>query len=130
MALRLLLNSLDNDTISNIFLGKVHHWQNIKNSKLDANIDIIIKQEGRSTREIFDQFFNTHATVLDSTEIGSNAEALVLVGIKHNAIGYASIGAIERAIQLGLRIRPLLLNGVDATSKNVENHTFPLPSHF
>lgn len=120
------IKKINDKDIARIFLGQVHHWQSIENSTLDSSISIIAKQKGRSTRKIFDHYYRINGLSLDATTIGSNAEALALVGIDRNAIGYASIGAIERAQGLGLRIRPLPINGVEATSHNVENQTFPI----
>ena len=114
------------EDINNIFSGYVDQWSSLTDSPNDELIDVIVKRKGRSTREIFDAYFGIENVMPGAREIGSNAEALVLTGIDPVSIGYASIGAIERAIALGLRIKALPAQGITASSSNVANKTYPI----
>jgi phosphate transport system substrate-binding protein len=58
--------------------------------------------------------------------IGDNQQGIKTVEGNPNAIGYVSIGTAEFSINDGIPIKLLPLNGIAATSKNVQNETFPL----
>lgn len=112
--------------VNNIFSGYIDQWSSLTDAPNNGLIDVIVKKKGRSTREIFDSYFDIENVSPGAREIGSNAEALVLIGIDPESIGYASIGAIERAIALGLRIKALPARGIAASSSNVANKTYPI----
>ena len=119
-------NEISPVDIKNIFGGHFNQWSSLTDYPNHELINVIVKKKGRSTREVFDTYFNIKNVTPSAREIGSNAEVLVLVGIDPESIGYASIGAIERAIALGLRIKALPVQGISASSHNVANKTYPI----
>jgi len=118
------LSEIARQQVVNIFSGAITNWKALGGK--DLEITVIAKRVGRSTRRLFDQFFSLQEVVPTAQLIGSNTEAIILVAGDPTAIGYVSIGSAEHAVQLGLRLRLLPLDGVAATSENVANEKYTL----
>lgn len=119
------LQSLTNQQIVEIYTGKTNNWQQV--SGKNAPITVVNKAEGRSTLELFLSYFKLeNSDVKASVVIGDNQQGIKTVAGNPNAIGYVSIGTAEYSINNGVPIKLLPLNGVAATTKNVQNGTFPL----
>ena len=118
------LNKIARQHVVNIYCGAITNWKVLGGE--DMEITVISKEEGRSTRGLFDQFFSIPKVVPTAQFVGSNTEAIILVAGDPTAIGYVSIGSAENAVQLGLKLKILPLDGVAATSKSVANRQYPL----
>ncbi|WP_107668309.1 phosphate ABC transporter substrate-binding protein [Cyanothece sp. BG0011] len=119
------VNSLSNQQIIDIYTGKLNNWQPI-NGK-DAPITVVNKAEGRSTLELFLEYFQLdNKDINPSVVIGDNQQGIKTVAGNPNAMGYVSIGTAEYSINNGVPIKLLPLNGVAATTENIQNETFPL----
>lgn len=119
------VNALSNQQIIEIYTGKLDNWQQV-NGK-DAPITVVNKAEGRSTLELFLEYFQLKSQEINaSVVIGDNQQGIKTVAGNPNAIGYVSIGTAEFSIDNGVPIKLLPLNGVAATTENVQNKTFPL----
>lgn len=118
------LNEISRQQIVDIFSGTITNWKafGIKNME----ITVIAKEDGRSTRKLFNKFFSLEKVVSTAQIIGSNTEAIILVAGNPTAIGYVSIGSAEHAVELGLNLKLLPLDGVSATSENIANEKYPL----
>ncbi|MDP1934037.1 MAG: phosphate ABC transporter substrate-binding protein, partial [Nitrosomonas sp.] len=92
-----------------------------------ARITVVNKAEGRSTLELFLQYFQLkNSEIKPHIIIGDNPQGIKTVAGNPHAIGYVSIGAAEYEAERGAPIRLLALDGVDASVANVRNGTFPL----
>ncbi|MBD2493728.1 phosphate ABC transporter substrate-binding protein [Nostoc sp. FACHB-280] len=119
------VTSLSNQQVSDIYTGKINNWQQV-NGK-NAPITVVNKAEGRSTLELFLSYFQLkNNDVKASVVIGDNQQGIKTVAGNPNAIGYVSIGTAEFIINNGVTIKLLPLNGIAATTENVQNGTFPL----
>lgn len=119
------VEELTQEQIVDIYTGKINNWQQV-NGK-NAPITVVNKAEGRSTLELFLDYFNlTNKDIKSSVIIGDNQQGIKTIAGNPNAIGYVSIGTAEFSINNGVPIKLLPLNGVAATSENVQNGTFPL----
>ncbi|MEA5568005.1 phosphate ABC transporter substrate-binding protein [Anabaena sp. UHCC 0399] len=117
--------SLSNQQIVNIYTGKINNWQQINGE--NATITVVNKAEGRSTLELFLGYFKLkNSDIKPSVVIGDNQQGIKTVAGNPNSIGYVSIGTAEFSLNNGVPIKLLPLNGVTATTKNVQNETFPL----
>ncbi|MBG1241856.1 phosphate ABC transporter substrate-binding protein [Nostoc sp. NZL] len=119
------VKSLSNQQVIDIYTGKINNWQQV--SGKNAPITVVNKAEGRSTLELFLGYFKLkNSDIKASVVIGDNQQGIKTVAGNPNAIGYVSIGTAEFSINNSVPIKLLPLNGVAATTENVQNGTFPL----
>jgi phosphate transport system substrate-binding protein len=139
------LNAITKKQVQDIYTGKITNWKELGGD--DAPIQLITKEEGRSTLELFLHYFDleskeigtgankitVHKTKEDAdfstaeaSLIGANNEAIAKVITKTNAIAYVSIGTAQEIAHKGGKVKLLDLDGVKATIDNVANETYPL----
>ncbi|YAF94722.1 MAG: phosphate ABC transporter substrate-binding protein [Nodularia sp. CChRGM 3473] len=119
------VQSLSNQQIVDIYTGKIDNWQQVNGN--NAQITVVNKAEGRSTLELFLDYFQLqNSDIKASVVIGDNQQGIKTVAGNPNAIGYVSIGMAEFSLHNGVTIKLLPLNGIAATTENVQNETFPL----
>ncbi|MDO9162844.1 MAG: phosphate ABC transporter substrate-binding protein [Methylococcaceae bacterium] len=117
--------TLDKQQIIDIYTGKIVNWQAVGGR--DAPITVVNKAEGRSTLELFLQFFGLKNTdVKPQVVIGDNQQGIKTVSGNPDAIGYVSIGSAEYEAEHGVAIKLLPLDGIAASVENVRNQSFPL----
>lgn len=116
---------LSNQQVVDIYTGKINNWQQVKGK--NAPITVVNKAEGRSTLELFLSYFQLkNNDIKASVVIGDNQQGIKTVVGNPNAIGYVSIGTAEFSISNSVPIKLLPLDGIAATTENVQNGTFPL----
>lgn len=117
--------ALSKQQIADIYTGKITNWKSIGGP--DARITVVNKAEGRSTLELFLQYFQLrNSQIKPHIIIGDNPQGIkTIIGNSH-AIGYVSIGAAEYEAERGAPIRLLALNGISASVDNVHSGVFPL----
>lgn len=119
------IKSLSNDQIRDIYTGKIANWSEVGGR--DARITVVNKAEGRSTLELFLQYFSlTNSQIKAHVVIGENQQGIKTVAGNQNSIGYVSVGSAEFEQKNGTPIRLLPMNRIAATTENVGNGTFPL----
>ena len=119
------ITSLSNEEIVDIYTGKINNWQEVNGN--NSGITVVNKAEAHSTLELFLNYFKLqNSKIKASVIIGDNQQGIKTVAGNPNAIGYISIGAAEFSITEGVAIKLLPLNGIEATSENISNGTFPL----
>ncbi len=117
--------SLNDKQVVDIYTGKVTNWKQVGGK--DGAITVVNKAEGRSTLELFTQYFKLKNTdVKAQVVIGDNEQGIKTVAGNPNAIGYVSIGSAENSVADGESIKLLPVGGVAATTANVQNGTFPI----
>lgn len=138
------LTKISKEQVQDIFTGKITNWKQVGGK--DEPIVMIGKEEGRSTLELFLEYFALEAKEVTengtkkmahkkkgdadfSTKtaqiIGDNKEAIAAVSTKPNAIAYVSVGTAQEIMHKGGKIHLLDLDGVPATIANVANETYP-----
>lgn len=111
--------------IKAIFTGDITNWKELGGR--DAPITVVNKAEGRSTLELFLEYFSLKASEVKAhVVIGDNQQGIKTVAGNPDAIGYVSIGTGEFEERHGTPIKLLGLNGVAASIENVRNGTYPL----
>lgn len=119
------VKSLSNQQIIDIYTGKIDNWQQVGGK--NAAIAVVNKAEGRSTLELFLDYFQLENSQIEaSAVIGDNQQGIKTVAGNPNAIGYVSIGTAEFSINNNIPIKLLPLNDIAATTENIQNKTFPL----
>lgn len=116
---------LSDAQIKAVYTGAVSNWQAIGGK--DQRVTVVNKAEGRSTLELFLQYFQLdNRNIKAQVVIGDNQQGIKTVSANPGAIGYVSVGTAEFEAAQGTPIRLLPLNGVPATVENVRNGSFPL----
>jgi phosphate transport system substrate-binding protein len=119
------VRELTDAQIKAIFTGQVINWKDIGGK--DQKITVVNKAEGRSTLEVFSGYYGLkNSEIKSQVVIGDNQQGIKTVAGNPGAIGYVSIGAAEFEVTNKTPIKLLALNGVAATSANVQSGKFPL----
>lgn len=119
------VKALSKQQIIDIYTGKITNWKTVGGR--DQAITVVNKAEGRSTLELFTQYFGLkNPDIRAQVVIGDNQQGIKTVAGNTGAIGYVSIGTAEYEAEVGTPIRLLPLNGIKALVANVSNESFPL----
>ncbi len=111
--------------VVDIYTGKISNWNQVGGN--NAPITVVNKAQGRSTLELFLEYFELEAEqVAADVVIGDNEQGIKTVSGNSNAIGYVSVGAAEYNAESGVPIKLLPLNGVAANIETVADGSFPL----
>ena len=107
-----------------LYTGKIKNWKDLGGK--DSPITLVHKAEGRSTLTLFLDYFGIdNKAVKADVVIGDDQQGIKTVAGNPNSIGYVSVGSTEQSIKQGVKVKLLILDGVKATSANVENGSFP-----
>jgi len=119
------IRELSNDQIRAVFTGKVRNWRELGGA--DLPITVVNKAEGRSTLELFLEYFSLrNSQIAADVIIGDNQQGLKTVAGNRGAIGYVSIGAVEYEAARGVPVRQLSMQGIEASVENVRAGVYPL----
>lgn len=116
---------LSKEQIIAIYTGQIQNWKQVGGK--DQPITVVNKAEGRSTLELFAQFFGLkNSQIKAQVVIGDNQQGIKTVAGNPGSIGYVSIGAAEFEIENGVPIQMLPMNGVKPSTASVRDGSFPL----
>ena len=119
------VQSLTDEQVIAIYTGKITNWKSV--GGMDASIVVVNKADGRSTLEVFLQYFKLkNVDVKAHVVIGDNEQGVKTVAGNRNAIGYVSIGTAEYDATHGIPIKLLPIGGVAASTESVRKGIFPL----
>lgn len=119
------VQALTDEQVVAIYTGKVENWSDVGGN--DAPITVVNKAEGRSTLELFLDYFKLKSVdVQADVVIGDNEQGVKTVAGNPNSIGYVSIGTAEYDATVGIPIQILPVGGVEASVENVAKGSFPL----
>lgn len=119
------VQALTDEQVVAIYTGKIINWKDVGGK--DAPITVVNKAEGRSTLEVFLHYLRLKNTdVKAQVVIGDNEQGVKTVAGNRNAVGYVSIGTAEYDESQGVPIKLLPTGGVVASTKTVQNSTFPI----
>ena len=119
------IQTLTDDQIKFIYTGVITNWKTV--GGLDAPITVVNKAEGRSTLELFLQYFGlSNRQIKAHVVIGDNEQGIKTVAGNPHAIGYVSIGTAQFDATHGVAIRLLPLHDIPATLETVQTGDFPL----
>lgn len=117
--------SLGDSQIVAIYRGEIDSWRQVGGS--DRPITVVNKAEGRSTLEVFTEYFGLQNDQIQADVIiGDNRQGLKTVAGDPSAIGYVSIGTAQWDRENGLPIRLLPAGGVEARVQNVASGSYPI----
>jgi phosphate transport system substrate-binding protein len=118
------LHSVTHEQVRAIFTGEIADWEAHGRS---GDVVVVNKAEGRATLEVFlDHFGLENQEIQADVVIGDNAQGVRLVSANPNAIGYVSLGEALHAIESGVAIRMLILDGVSPSLESVASGEYPV----
>ena len=95
---------LTRDQVIGIYTGRIANWKEL--GGFDMDITAVSKAEGRSTLEIFSDYFAIpYKEIAADVIIGDNQQGIQTVSRARQAIGYVSIGSAEYEAENGAAIR-------------------------
>ncbi|MEZ4323107.1 MAG: phosphate ABC transporter substrate-binding protein [Myxococcota bacterium] len=112
--------TLTTQQVFDIYTGVVSTWPD------GAPITVVNKEEGRSTRELFEHHFHIERFRDDLVVIGPNGQAISTVASDPDALAYVSIGSAAQAEADGIPVRRLGVDGIAATVASVRDGSWPL----
>ena len=119
------VSMLTDHQIVDIYTGKITDWSAVGGKS--GPITVVNKAEGRSTLELFLQFFKLKASDIKAqVVIGDNQQGIKTVAGNPNAIGYVSVGTAEYESGQGTPIKLLGIGGIAASVETVRNGSYPL----
>lgn len=119
------LTSLSRLQVAAIYTGQIRDWGELGGP--GAPITVVNKAEGRATLEVFTRYFGLkNSQIRAHVIIGDNEQAVKVVAGNRNAIAYVSIGTAEHNQELGVPVRLLALDGVPASSEQLQKGRYPL----
>lgn len=119
------VRNLTRAQVIDLFTGKLTDWNTVGGSAMP--VTIVNKAEGTSTLELFLHHFGLKAEQIKaSVIIGDNAQGIKTVAGNPAAIGYVSLGAALTAIDAGVSIRLLALDGKIPTVAGVLDNSWPI----
>ncbi|MBI2381865.1 MAG: phosphate ABC transporter substrate-binding protein [Gammaproteobacteria bacterium] len=119
------VSQLGNEQIVAIYGGKTRNWKEVGGR--DQAIDLAKAEAGRSSTELFMEFFRLDYDAMATTTIlGDNPERIRYVAERPAALLYMSIGEAERRAAAGDPIKLLPLEGVTASSDSVRSGDYPI----
>ena len=117
------VDDLTVEQIADIFTGKITSWEDFGGK---GDIACIGREAGSGTRDGFESITDTQDACVLAQELTSTGAVIAAVKSSANAIGYASLSAVEG--QEGIKV--LTVNGVECTAENVLNGTYVVQRPF
>ena len=117
------VDDLTVEQIADIFTGKVTSWADFGGK---GDIACIGREAGSGTRDGFESITGTKDTCVLAQELTSTGAVIAAVKSSPNAIGYASLSAVEG--QEGIKV--LTVNGVACTEETVLDGSYVVQRPF
>lgn len=118
------VEDLKSEQIADIFTGKIKNWSEL--GAKDMKISCIGREDGSGTRDGFESVTGTEKKCVLAQELTSTGAVISAVESNKNAIGYASLSAVEG--QKG--IKAIKVGGVKCTEDTVLDGTYTIQRPF
>lgn len=113
------VSNLTLEQARDIFAGVITNWNEVGGA--DEEIVVISREEGSGTRSAFEELVMGDAIITgDALLFPSNGAVRTAVNQTPNSIAYLSFGYLDGSVT------PLSIDGVAATTDNINNGTYPV----
>jgi len=117
------ITNLDLAQIAGIYGGRIKTWQDVGGA--DAPIVLVGREAGSGTRGAFEELVLGPKPAASNLIVqGSTGAVRQTVAVSKNAIGYISLGRVDRTV------KALKINGVIPSEADVLNKTYPIGRPF
>ena len=120
-------NGVENLTlqqVTDIFTGKITNWKEVGGK--DLAISCVGRESGSGTRDGFESITETEDQCKLEQELTSTGAVITAVGSSENAIGYASLSAVDES----KGIKALTIDGVACTEETVLDGSYKIQRPF
>ena len=118
------VNDLTLDQIAKLYTGEITNWKDVGGN--DAEVVLVGREAASGTRDGFESVTGTSDACVLAQELTSTGAVISAVAANPNAIGYASLSAVEG--QDG--IKALKVNGVACSEETVLDGTYAVQRPF
>lgn len=128
------VGGLSKAQLVDLYSGKIDNWKAVGGP--ERPVVRVSKEVGRSTLELFEHYTGLVSADRNKADkpqiskashvIGSNLEALTVVGGVPGAVGYVSVGTARSMVQAGMPVRIVPLDGVEPTDDAIRAKRYPI----
>ena len=118
------VSDLDIDTIAKIYTGEITNWKDVGGN--DAEIVLIGREAGSGTRDGFESITDTKDACQYRQELTSTGDVINTVSQNPDAIGYASLSAVEGKDT----VKAVTVGGVACTETTVLDGSYAIQRPF
>lgn len=118
------VESISMEQLADIYTGKITNWKELGGN--DLKISCVGREAGSGTRDAFDSITGTKGKQTLDSELVSTGAVIAAVSNNANAIGYASLSAVEGQKS----VKALKINGVAPTEATVQDGSYKLQRPF
>ena len=116
------VSDLDVETIAKIYKGEITNWKDVGGN--DAEIVLIGREAGSGTRDGFESITGTEDKCKYNQELTSTGDVITTVGQNPDAIGYASLAALQDSV------KAVAVDGVEPTEATVKDGSYVVQRPF
>ena len=116
------VSDLSVEQIGQIFSGEITNWKDVGGA--DAEIACIGREANSGTRDGFESITGTKDTCKYQNELTSTGEVIAAVASNPNAIGYASLSAVDETV------KAITVGGVEPTEETVLDGSYAIQRNF
>lgn len=118
------VSDLDVETIARLYTGEITNWKDVGGN--DAQVVLIGREAGSGTRDGFESITGTEGACVLSQELTSTGAVIEAVKNNPQAIGYASLSAVEGKEG----IKAITVGGVPCTEETVLDGSYQIQRPF
>ena len=116
------VTDLTTQQIADIFTGKITNWSELGGA--DAPIAVYGREDGSGTRSAFEEIVGVEGECAYTNEYGSTGDVIGNVASNENAIGYASLSAVDSSVTAAK------VNGVTPSEATVKDGSYTIQRPF
>ncbi len=116
------VTDLSTDDIAKIYTGEITNWKDVGGN--DAEIVLIGREAGSGTRDGFESITGTEDKCQYNQELTSTGDVITTVGQNPDAIGYASLAALQDSV------KAVAVDGVEPTEATVKDGSYVVQRPF
>ncbi len=116
------VESLTTEEIAKVFTGEITNWSELGGE--DLEIAVLGREAGSGTRGAFEEIVGVEDACVYKNEYGSTGDVIGSVASNPNAIGYASLSAVDETV------KAVPVNGVAPSEETVKDGTYEIQRPF
>lgn len=116
------VSDLTTEQIADIFTGKITNWSELGGA--DSPIAVYGREDGSGTRSAFEEIVGVEGACAYTNEYGSTGDVIGNVASNENAIGYASLSAVDSSVTA------VQVNGVTPSEATVKDGSYTIQRPF
>ena len=116
------VTDLSTEDIAKIYTGEITNWKDVGGN--DAEIVLIGREAGSGTRDGFESITGTEDKCKYNQELTSTGDVITTVGQNPDAIGYASLAALQDSV------KAVAVDGVEPTEATVKDGSYVVQRPF